>query len=83
MGEIVELVDVAGDREPFVGGRPRTRHGDAADVARSAPVLNLPFEPRTAGFVVFRPGLREHGGHERKEVVQLNEQSETLEVTGC
>ena len=41
------------------------------------------FEPRTAGFVVFRPSLREHGGHERKEVVQLNEQSETLEVTGC
>ena len=36
-----------------------------------------------AGLLVFRPGLRHHLQHERKEVVHLHIQHETLEVTGC
>jgi hypothetical protein len=33
--------------------------------------------------VVFRPLLRQHLSHERKEVVRIHKQIETLEVTGC
>src|SRR5690349_4990381 len=36
--------------------------------------------PRT---VVLRPILRQHVWHERKEVVRLHIEHETLEVTGC
>ncbi len=33
--------------------------------------------------VVFRARLRQHVEHERKEVVRLHSEHETLEVTGC
>ena len=39
--------------------------------------------PLAVRLVVFGAGLRQHLSHERKEVVRIHKQRETLEVTGC